>query len=147
MQSSAERTASGAAHGVRILHLILLGAGVLVAVVFLLLVRVRGPILVRDAGTPVLAYSFAGIVLTAVAFAILLVRGRIPERASNEGLNEFWGNGSVRGRAVLLWILCENAGIVSGTGFLLTGHLSPFVTQAIALLALAWYAPGRLAQE
>jgi hypothetical protein len=111
------------------------------------MVRLRGPILVPDAATPVIAYSFAGIALTAVAFALLLVRGRIPERASSEGIDDYWGNGTVRGRAVLLWILCENAGIVSGTGFLLTGHLAPFVTQALALMALAWFAPSRIAQE
>ena len=129
------------------LHLLLLGAGVLVAVVFLIMVRVRGPILVPDASTPLIAYSFAGIALTAVAFAVLLVRSRIPARPSSEGINEYWSNGTVRGRAVLLWILCENAGIVSGTGFLLTGHMAPFLTQAIALMALGWYAPPRIARE
>jgi hypothetical protein len=147
MQSSAEQAASEQARGARVLHLILLGAGFLVAVVFLILVRLRGPILVPDAGTPVIAYSFAGIALTAVVFAALLVRSRIPERASSQGLDGFWANGTVRGRAVLLWILCENAGIVSGTGYLLTGHGAPFVTQAIALMALAWFAPARIAQE
>ncbi|HKP28600.1 MAG TPA: hypothetical protein VJU15_04330 [Gemmatimonadales bacterium] len=146
MQSSAELIASEQARGVKTLHLILLGAGVLVAVVFLMLVRLRGPILVPDAATPVIAYSSAGIALTAVAFAVLLVRGRIPERASSEGGNDYWSNGAVRGRSVLLWILCENAGIVSGTGFLLTGHMAPFLTQAVALMALAWFAPSRIAQ-
>jgi hypothetical protein len=85
MHSSAEGFASEQARGVRLLHLILLGAGLLVAVVFLIMVRLRGPILVPDAGTPVIAYSFAGIALTAVSFAVLLVRRRIPERASSEG--------------------------------------------------------------
>ena len=147
MQLSAEQAVSEQARGAKVLHLILLGSGLLVAVVFLIMVRLRGPILAPDAGTPVIAYSFAGIALTAVSFAVLLVRRRIPERASSEGPNNFWSNGTVRGRAVLLWILCENAGIVSGTGFLLTGHLAPFVTQAIALMALAWFAPARITQE
>lgn len=129
----------------RPLHLILLGAGIFVAVVFLALVRLRGPILVPDASTPIIAWSFAGISLTAVAFALLIVRGRIPARASGEGVIDYWGNGTVRGRSVLLWILCENAAILSGTGFLLTGHLAPFLVQAIALLALAWFAPSRIA--
>ena len=147
MQSPVEKLAGGEERGVRVLHLILLGAGFLVAVVFLIMVRLRGPVLVPEAATPVIAYSFAGIALVAVAFAVLLVRGRIPERGSGEGLSDFWGNSTVRGRAVLLWILCENAGIVSGTGFLLTGHMAPFVTQAIALMALAWFAPARIAGE
>jgi len=147
MHSSAEKFASEQARGVKLLHLILLAAGVLVAVVFFLMVQLRGPILVPDSATPMIAYSFAGIALTAVAFAVLIIRGKIPARASSEGLNDYWGNGTVRGRSLLLWILCENAGIISGTGFLLTGHLAPLLAQAVALVALVWFAPPRIAGE
>ena len=103
MQGSARETAGGAAHGARILHLILLGSGILVAVVFLVMVQVRGPILVPDSATPMVAYAFAGIALTAVAFAVLIVRGRIPPRASSEGPNDYWANGTARGRASTRW--------------------------------------------
>jgi hypothetical protein len=147
MQGSTEKFTSEQARGVKVLHLVLLVAGVLVAVVFFFLVRLRGPVLVPDSATPVIAFSFAGIGLTIVAFAVLLVRARIPERGAGEGSNDYWANGSVRQRSLLLWILCENAGIIAATGFLLTGHLAALLTLAIALIALAWFAPARIAGE
>lgn len=147
MRNPTGRMASDEARGVKLLHLMLLVAGVFVALVFLTMVRLRGPILVPDSATPVIAYSFAGIALTATAFAVLLLRGRIPPRAPGEGINDYWSSGQARQRCIFLWVLCENAGIISGTGFLLTGHLSPFITQAIALIALGWFNPARLAGE
>jgi len=131
--------------GVKLLHLILLGGGVLVALVFVLMVKLRGPILVPDSGTEVIAFSFAGIGLTAVAFAVLLLRPRIPERGSSEQLSDYWRAGTARQRSLILWIICENAGIIAALGFLLTGHFAALAVLALALMALAWFGPARLA--
>ena len=145
MQASAGKDVGEQARGIRLLHLILLGSGVLVALVFHVMTRSRGPILTPDSATPVIAYAFAGIGLTIVAFAVLLVRPRIPERGSGEGLNEFWGHPAVRRNSMLLWVFCENGAIISATGYLLTGHLAAVVSMAIGLVALAWFGPARIA--
>jgi hypothetical protein len=147
MRTSAEKHQGEQARGVRMLHLLLLGSGVVVALAFHFMTRLRGPILTPDSATPVIAYAFAGIGLTIVAFAVLLIRPRVPARPSSQGLNEFWGTAAVRGKALLLWVLCENGAIISGTGYLLTGHLATLVSMAIGLVALAWYGPARLAGE
>lgn len=131
--------------GVKLLHLILLGGGVIIALVFVVMVKVRGPILVPDSGTQVIAVSFAGIGLTAVAFAVLLLRPRIPGRASTEPLTAYWSIGAVRQRSLVLWIICENAGIVAALGYLLTGNLAALAVMGIALMALAWLGPARIA--
>ena len=128
-----------------LLHLILLGGGVLTTLIFLVMVRLRGPILPADSSTPVIAYAFAGIALTAVAFAVLLLRPRIPERKASEPLLDYWGNGTVRSRSLLVWIVCENGAIIAGLGYLLTGHLAALVALGLALVALAWYGPARIA--
>ena len=147
MQRSAEKNTSGQASGIRMLHLIMLGAGVLVALVFHLMTRLRGPILIPDSATPVMAYAFAGIAMTAVAFAVLLLRPRIPERGSSEAVNDYWSNGAVRQRALIMWVVCENAAIIAGLGYLLTGHLAALITAGLALVALAWFGPSRIAGE
>jgi hypothetical protein len=106
--------------------------------------QLRGPILVPDSGTPVIAYAFAGIGLTAVAFAALLMRPRLAPRTRGESLEAYWGS-PARQRALVLWIICENAGIMSALGYLMTGHLAPIASLGIALGVLAWFSPSRLA--
>ena len=147
MQGSEEKHASGQARGIRLLHWILLGAGGFVTLVFHVMTRLRGPILPGDSSTPVIAYAFAGMALTAVAFAVLLLKPRIPERARSETLDGYWNNRSVRQRALILWVVCENAAIIAALGFLLTGHLASLIAAGLALVALAWYGPSRLAGE
>ena len=136
---------AGTTRGVKLLHLILLGAGVLVAIAFLVMVQLRGPILLTDSSTEVIAYSFAGIGVTAVAFAVLLLRPRIPSRGREESSDAYWSSGVNRSRSILVWIIAENAGIISSLGFLLTGHVAPLVGLALALAVLAWFNPSRIA--
>ena len=139
---------AGTTRGVRLMYLILLGAAVLVAIAFMVMVQLRGPILVRDSGTEVIAWSFSGIGVTAVAFGVLLVRPRIPPRAPEESIDGYWGGTSVaRARSMLLWIIAENAGMVSALGYLLTGHLAPLAALALALAVLAWFNPSRIASS
>lgn len=132
--------------GIKLLHLMLLGFGVLVALVFVVMVSLRGSIFQVDSGTNIIGWSMAGISLTAVAFGVLLVRPRIPARPASTLPGDYW-NPATRAPSVLLWILCENAGVIAGLGYLLTGLLVALAVQGIALLALAWYSPSRLADE
>jgi hypothetical protein len=134
------------ARGVKLLHLILLGFGVLVALAFVVMVSLRGPILQVDSGTSVIGWSMAGVALITVAFAVLLVRPRVPSRSASTPPAEYWSP-ATRSPSMLLWILCENAGVIAGLGYLLTGMLVALAVQGIALLALAWYSPSRLADE
>ena len=134
------------ARGVRLLYLILVGGGALVALVFIMMVTFRGPILQPDSGTNAIAFAMAGVSLTAVAFAALLLRPRVPARPPSMPVSEYWTPAS-RAPSLLVWIVCENAGIVSALGYLLTGRFVTLVPLAIALLALAWYSPARLADE
>lgn len=132
--------------GVKLLHLILLGFGVLVALAFVVMVSLRGPILQLDSGTSVVGWSMAGVALTTVAFAVLLVRPRVPSRAASTPSAEYW-NPATRAPSMLLWILCENAGVIAGLAYLLTGLLVALAVQGIGLLALAWHSPSCLADE
>ena len=132
--------------GVKQLHLILLVSLALIAVAFVLVVQSRGQLLVPDSGTTVIGYAFAGIGLTAIAFGILFFRPRVEPRPPGLALEEYW-TAQARGRAMAVWILIDNGGIFAATGYLITGELAAGAVAGIAVLALAWFSPARLADE
>lgn len=134
------------ARAARLLHLVLTIGAAVFSATFVLLVTFRGPLLLPDASTRVIAFAFAGLGLTAVAFAGFLLRPRVPARTREQSVEEFW-TPPVRSRAMLLWIVCENGAIMAGLGYVLTGSLVPLAVIAFAMVALVWYSPARLAGE
>lgn len=133
--------------GIRLLHLILVAGLTVIGAVFLLLVlKLLGPQLAPGPTTDIIAFSLAGMAITSVALAVLFARPRVPERRAAQSVLEFW-TPETRGSSMLVWILLEGGGTVAAVGYLLTGHLVPLAVYCIALLALVWYSPARLAGE
>lgn len=133
--------------GTRLLHLILVVSLTAIGAVFLLLVlKLLGPQLAPGPTTDIIAFALAGMAITTVAFAGLFARPRVPERRAGQSALQVW-TPETRAPAMLLWILLEGGGTVAMVGYLLTGHVVPLAVYCIALLALIWYSPGRLAGD
>ncbi len=133
--------------GIRLFHLILVVGLTVIGAVFLLLVlKLLGPQLAPGTTTDIIAFALAGIAITSVAFAVLFARPRIPERRPAQSVLEFW-TPQTRGSSMLVWILLEGGGTLAAVGYLLTGHMVPLAVYGIALLALVWYSPARIAGE
>src|SRR3970040_977833 len=93
-----------------LLHLILAGALVLIGVGFLLWVQFKGPLLPPDATRALIAYIMTGIGLAFVAAGVPSAGPKLPP--PGPAANGYWTPEN-RGRAVLLWILCENGGTIA----------------------------------
>jgi len=129
---------------IRVVHRVLLAGVVLIGAVFLVIMQVLGGAL--NAGLALAGYAFAAVALALLLVAGFLVRPRLPERTAAQSEEEYWQDGRVRSAAVLVWVLCEGAAIVGWVGFLLAGVTVAAAVGVLALGALLWHSPGRLAR-
>jgi hypothetical protein len=131
------------ARAMRILHAVITLGLVAIAIAFGVIVPIlRGPIL---ADVPRL-----GAVLAAVAGALLVatlavIRPGVPSRDASQSLDAYWAQPAARGRAVLLWVAIEGAGIISSMGYVCTGSLAAAGVALLAIVLLIMMGPARLA--
>lgn len=131
------------ARAIRTLHAVITLGLVAIAMAFGVIVRiVHGPLLPN---VPRL-----GAVLAAVAGALLVVglavvRPGIPSRDASQSLDAYWAQPAARGRAVLLWVAIEGAGIISSIGYVCTAHFAAAAVALLAIVLLILVGPARLA--
>jgi hypothetical protein len=130
--------------GIRMLHAILAVALMVFSVAAVLWVQFKGPLLAAGETRNLIAYIVTGIGLACVAVGIGIIRPKLPE--PRRGSADYWTPKN-RGRALLVWILCENGGTIAAVGFVLTAHLAALFAMVVAILMLVWQSPGRMAQE
>lgn len=136
--------AAAGQRSMRVLHAVLAGALMLFGVAVVLWVQFKGALLPADETRNLIAYIVTGIGLACVAVGVGVIRPKLPEpRRDSTG---YWTPEN-RGRALLVWILCENGGTIAAVGFVLTGHPAALLALVIALLLLVWQSPGRIAPE
>ena len=122
-------------------HGIILGGCLLVAIALSVVMRARGGPMIHGATASLAEYLTAGFALVALIVAVQVIRPRLPE-ASGTG-SEYWTPAN-RGRAILLWGVLDAAITTGVVGHFLTGGFAPIVAAGLAVLALAWYSPGRI---
>jgi hypothetical protein len=129
------------ARTVRILHGALLAGVVLLAGLFVFLVRVQG--------LPPSAPESVGNGLTAATLGLVVVattvlRRRVPARDPQESADAIWAAAANRGPAIVLWAVTDGACLLALVGYFLTGALAPAVAAGIALVTLFAVRPGHL---
>jgi hypothetical protein len=137
--------ASGVAGAFRIIHaamtLGLAAAGVTFVVVLRL---VRGPVL---AGQPTIGVGLAALGIALLVVAAVVLRPRLPERATGQTVEAYWMAADIRGSAIVLWAMVEGGGLVALAGYLLFGRLFNVAVGALAVTTLVLFRPSRLEGE
>src|SRR5262245_15750584 len=112
------RTALPNARAMRVIHLALTlgltGCGVVFFIVH------------RTEEVPALVPASIGTALTvaaigAIIVAVTVVRRRVPPQAPDQTPDMYWGGGTVRLMALVLWAAVESGGLLAAVGYLLTG--------------------------
>jgi hypothetical protein len=130
---------------VRALHGALVAGMILAGGTFVFLIRVRHGKGLLPAPSS-LGLVLAGLGLSVVAAALLILRGRIPERASGEDPPAFWSAQNV-GAAIALWAGIEAGGLLGMVGYLLTGGTLPAAAGAVGIAVMVFMGPARLEGE
>ena len=133
--------------GVRKLYLILFaGLTVIGGVMLVLTLKLTGPRLAPGNTTDIIGYVIAALAFAPFLMGVYWARGQVPARVPGESADEYWKPES-RGRALMLWVLCEGSGILGAVGYHLTGGAAPLALFGLCWLAMVWYALSRLAGE
>lgn len=133
--------AISAARGTRILHAALPIGLLLVGGTFFLLLKIQGQPL---GGVPGIGVVLAGVALAILILSLLLLRGKVPARRSDQSPDDYWQANENRGPAVMLWVGIESAGLLAWMGYVMSGQLAPAAVALIAIAALTALRPARL---
>lgn len=127
--------------GARIIHAALAIGLLLLGGTFFLVLKVQGQPL---GGVPGIGVVLAGVALAILMVSLLLLRGKVAARRSDQSPVDYWRSNENRGPALMLWVGIESAGILSWLGYILSGHLAPAAVALIAIAALVVLRPARL---
>jgi len=125
----------------RVLHLALMSGLAVISAVFFILGATGVAPFIKDAeGVAIIGYVLAGVSLIPLIIGMLVLRPRVPTRASGQSDTEYW-QGAL-GPAMLVWTLAEAGGIMSAVGALITGLWAPIVVVVAALACMAMVRPS-----
>ena len=127
--------------GARIIHAALAIGLLLLGGTFVLVIKVQGQPLGDVQGIGVV---LAGVALAILMVSLLVLRGKVPARRSDQSPEDHWRSNENLGPALMLWVGIESAGIVSWLGYILSGQLAPAAVALIAIAALVVLRPARL---
>lgn len=132
--------APGAARGARIIHAAL-AVGLLLLGATFFLVRQVQPL----ESVPGVGLALAGVALAILAGCFAFLRGRVPERHSDQSPDGYWAANENRGPAVVLWAGVESAGVLGWMGYLIGGgQLAPAAVAVLAIIGMMLVRPARL---
>jgi hypothetical protein len=127
----------------RIMHAVITLGLVAIAIAFGVIVRIlRGPLM---PGVPRLGAVLAALAGALLVAGLAVVRPGIPTRDASLSLDAYWAQPAARGRALLLWVAIEAAGIMSSIGYVCTGSLAAAGVALLAIVLLILMGPARLA--
>ncbi|HMG17691.1 MAG TPA: hypothetical protein VK573_03115 [Gemmatimonadales bacterium] len=130
---------SSAARGAQIIHAALVIGLLLAGATFFLVMQVQ-----RPDHMPSIGLALGGIALAILAGSFAFLRGRVPERRSDQSSNDYWQANENRGPAIVLWVGVESAGILSLMGYIIGGQITPAAVAVLAIIALILVRPARL---
>ena len=128
----------------RLIHGVLAaGIAALFLVFAAVILPLKGPLLQANPVLPTISYVIAVMSAVSSGFAIFF-RRRLPDRGAGVPPESYW-TPVIAGQAMMVWVLCEGAGVMAAVGFLLTGRWPPIAAAVFAWCLLMVFAPGRLA--
>lgn len=134
------RRATGAARGARIIHAALAVGLLLVGATFFLVMQLQ-PL----DGVPGVGLALAGVALAILAGSFAFLRGRVPQRHSDQSPDDYWAANEHRGPAIVLWAGVDSAGAVAWMGYLVGGgQLAPAAVAVLAIIGMMLVRPARL---
>lgn len=115
-----------------------------IAVVFTGIMAVGvGPLLREpDGGGSLIGYVMTGISLVEAAFALLLMKRRVPERRPGQSPQDFWSNTDVLNKILVVWFALTGAGTLSAIAFLLSGLPAAAIVTAFVIAMFWMNGPG-----
>ena len=87
-----------------------------------------------------IGYLLAACGIAPIVTALLVLKPRVPARASGQDDAAFW-HGAL-GPAIAVWAVFEGSGIIGAVGALLTGFPAPAILVVIALGCLVMFGPS-----
>jgi drug/metabolite transporter (DMT)-like permease len=128
----------------RLIHGVLAaGIAVLFLVFAAVILPLKGPLLRGNPALPI-ASSALALASAASSACAIFFRRRLPGRGAEVPPESYW-TPEIAGQAMMVWVLCEGAGVMAAVGFLLTGRWPPVAAAVFAWCLLMVFAPGRLA--
>ena len=130
---------------VRTLYLVLLAGLLMVSAVFgVLFFLGTAPLLPADAQTTLIATVMAVVGMGPVLAGFFWARPNVPLKPANQSVDDYWRDQAVVGKALLLWVFWEGAGMIGAVGTLLTGSYYPATVGVVALALYLINGPGYL---
>jgi len=132
--------ATGAARGARIMHAALAIGLLLVGATFFLVRQVQ-PL----DSMPGVGLAVAGIALAVLAGCFAFLRGRVPQRHTDQSPDDYWAANENRGPAVVLWAGVDSAGVLAWMGYMIGGgQVAPAAVAVLAIIGMMLVRPARL---
>ncbi len=109
---------------------------------FLMFLGMKGvgvvPLLREDPEfTRTLGYVLAGVVVSILAVALLILKPRVPQRTPGQSVEQFWATRASADKARLVWFIHDGAAVLANVSYVLTGEIVAAVVAAITI-ALFW---------
>lgn len=131
------------ARGVRILHRVFAVEGGALIAVFILLLRLRPPLLTAAAPRAAVAYALSGFGAVAVLIALAVLRPMARDRLHAAPRDAPW-NAVTRSATILTWFAATAGTVLGAIGLVLTGFVVPAAVAAFGFVVMLWSSPGRL---
>lgn len=133
---------------IRILYLALLGGLLSVCVVFSVLFLLgTAPLLPPGDQATLIATVMAVVGMGPVLAAYFWARPRVPVKPTEQDVEAYWRDQATVGKALILWVLWEGAGMIGAVGTLLTGSYYPATVTVAALALYLTNGPGYLEER
>lgn len=123
----------------RLIHAALTSGVIIFAVISLLVLR---PAMAEASMPPVVLGLLLALSLASSAFAVLVMRRRVPRRNTNESADLYWTTAATH--ALLTWAPLEAGALLGLVAHMLTGSSAALGVAAIALVGLIAVNPARL---
>ena len=133
---------------VRTLYLVLLAGLASVSVAFSVLFFLgTAPLLPADAQTTLIATIMAVVGMGPVLAGFFWARPNVPLKPTEQSVDDYWRDQAVVGKALIMWVLWEGAGMIGAVGTLLTGSYYPATMGVVAVALYVTNGPGYLEER
>jgi hypothetical protein len=121
----------------RMIHASLAIGVVLFAIVNYFVVR---PTMAAESVPPLVVNVLLGVSLAASALGVVVLRGRVPRRSTDESADLYWTR--AMGPAIIGWAPLEGGALMSLVAYMLNGSVASLAVAGIALLGMIVLHPG-----
>jgi hypothetical protein len=115
----------------------LLGIGLVAVAAVCLILRYLGvvPMMGHDSATLLMAYALTAIDVVLVVVALFVFKPRVPDRPSDQSVEQYWSAPDVGAKVLPVWVLLEGAGTLAAVGYCLTGEPVSAIATGLTIVA------------